>query len=111
MLSFLLRLLAAKDVIKTVADAAGIAKSARDTVVELRQSGANRDLDREAFDKMFADLAGLAAVVADQARVLEQTSGQIERLAAEVRRAWWYGALGLAAGLVGLAFAIIALVV
>ena len=112
MLSLLFRLLAAKDVIKTVADAARIAKSARDIVVETRQGPRNlpqRAPEREAVDKLFADVARLETLVVEQAKVVEQTAGEIARLAMQVRRAALQAVLALGAGIVALVLAIVAL--
>lgn len=113
MLSFLLRLLTAKDVIKTVADAARIAKSARDIVVETRQGARSlppRTPEREVVDKLFADVARLETIVGEQAKVIEQTAGEIERLAVQVRRASMQAMLALGAGVVALVLAIAALI-
>ena len=113
MLSTLLRLLAAKDVLKTVADAARIAKSARDMVVETRQGARSlpqHTPERAAIDKLFGDIARLEAIVSAQAKVIEQTAGEIERLAVQGRRASMQAVLALSASVVAVVLAIVALV-
>ncbi len=113
MLSLILKLLTAKDLIKTLGDAARIAKSARDIVVETRQGNrgvAARVPDHEARERLVANQARMETLVGQQARLLEQTADQIERLTVQVRRASLQATLGLAAAIVALLLAIAALI-
>jgi hypothetical protein len=112
MLSLILKLIQARGLVRTIGDAARVAKSAREIASEFRP-GDRRALppasDHALREKLLADLARLDVQVTEHTRALEQVAVRLEQLTADVRRATQQATVGLLAGLLALVLAIVAL--
>jgi hypothetical protein len=109
MLASLLKVIALKDVVTVLVQTAKIARAAREVIADSKRGarGGVQALAAGGPEQLAAEVARLESLVAEQARVTEQASAQVERLAVAVRRVALQALLALAAGIAALIVALL----